>query len=77
MKMLESNGAQHGAPNCSCGRNTEAWQTERMVVFGLVPQHAATQKRSDNARTLEDLPLMKMFVFMYDNVCLQYDNVYL
>ena len=38
----------------------------------LVPQRAATKKRSDNAR-------MRMYdnIFVHDNVCLHHDDVYL
>ena len=40
---------------------------------GLVPEHAATTKRSDNSR----MPPLYDSNNVYDNVCLHHDNVYL
>ena len=41
------------------------------LVSGLVPEHAATKKRSDNSR----MPPLYDSDNVYDNVCLAYDNV--
>ena len=41
------------------------------LVSGLVPEHAATKKRSDTSR----MPPLYDSDNVYDNVCLAYDNV--